>query len=85
MEAMAMGKPCIATDVGGVSDYLKNCGILVEPKNPEALAEKIIYLLNNREEAKKLGERAVEKMKKYYDFEKNLDKEIEFLLGNTTS
>jgi len=80
LEAMAMGKPCIATRVGGVEGYLKGCGILVEPGDAEALAEKMIYLLENPELAAKLGEKAREKMLAEHDLEKNIVRELEILL-----
>lgn len=67
VEAMAMGKPIIATNVGGIKEILKDggCGLLVPPRDPEALAEKIIYLLRNEDEAKRLGIIAKEESKKY--------------------
>jgi glycosyltransferase involved in cell wall biosynthesis len=81
MEAMAMGLPCIATKVGGIPDYLdETCGVFVEPKNPEMLAEKIVYLIENKKIAKELGRRAREKMLKYHDLDKNLDKILDFMI-----
>ena len=75
MEAMAMGIPCIATNTGGVSYYMNNsCGILIEPKNPEIMAEKIIYLLKHKEIAKELGRKAKQRIYEEYDLEKNTDK-----------
>lgn len=67
VEAMAMGKPIIATNVGGVKEIIedKKNGLLVPPKDPRALAEKIIHLLKNEDEAKRLGMRAKEESKKY--------------------
>ncbi len=80
LEAMAMGKPCIATRVGGVEYYLENCGILVEPGNPGMLAEKVLYLLENPNVAEELGKKAREKMLKEHDLEKNIVKELEIVL-----
>lgn len=67
VEAMTMSKPVIATNVGGVKEILKNeeTGLLVPPKDPEALADKIIYLLKNPDKAKALGKRAYEESRKF--------------------
>ncbi len=57
IEAMAAGKPVVATRVGGVPDLItdgKN-GILVEPERPEKLARAIQDLLDNPALAGKLG------------------------------
>jgi glycosyltransferase involved in cell wall biosynthesis len=37
-EAMAMEKPVVATDVGGVHELVGECGLLAPPRNPDALA-----------------------------------------------
>jgi glycosyltransferase involved in cell wall biosynthesis len=57
LEAMAMGKPVIGTEVGGVGEVIRNGnnGYLVKPNNPQALAEAIIALLLNREKAALMG------------------------------
>lgn len=56
-EAMASGLPIVTTNVGGLPDIVKNGenGFLVEPKNPEALADKIMLLLNNKNTCKKIS------------------------------
>ena len=81
LEAMAMGKACIATNVGGVRDYLEGCGILIEPKNPEKLAEKIIYLIRNPKIAKILGIKAKKRIIREHNLEKNIEKEIKIVVG----
>ena len=57
LEAMAVGKPVIATKVGGISEIIKHQknGILVEPNNVNELVDAILYVLNNKEEAKDIG------------------------------
>ena len=67
IEAMAMGKPIVATNVGGMREILKEgeTGLLVPAKDPDAQAEKIIYLMRNECIAHKLGLRAKEESKKY--------------------
>ncbi|KXB05944.1 hypothetical protein AKJ51_04430 [candidate division MSBL1 archaeon SCGC-AAA382A20] len=56
IEAMACGTPVIATGVGGVPEIVKdrNNGLIVPPKNPEVLAQKISELENRTELRKKL-------------------------------
>ena len=47
-EGCAMSKPVISTNHGGSREIIENnvTGWLVEPNNPEDLANKIIYVLN---------------------------------------
>ena len=49
LEAMAVGLPVIVTSVGEIPRVIENKqnGILIEPKNSEMLANKIIYLMEN--------------------------------------
>ncbi|MFO0946765.1 MAG: glycosyltransferase family 4 protein [Planctomycetota bacterium] len=57
LEAMAAGKPVVATQVGGIADYLVDGthALLVPRANHVALAEKIQYLLDNPEKARRLA------------------------------
>ncbi len=50
LEFMALGKPVIATNLGGTPELISDGynGYLIEGSNPEILAEKIIYLLDNK-------------------------------------
>lgn len=58
-EAMAARIPCIATDVGACAWLLQNeAGWIVPPKNPKALAEKIMYALAHKDEATERSDRA---------------------------
>ena len=59
LEAMALGKPVIATKVGGIPEIVKRKenGILIEPNNVDELADAILYMLNNKEEAKNMGKK----------------------------
>ncbi len=58
LEAMASGKPVVATAVDGNREIVKDgiTGFLVPPKEPKMIAEKIVFLLNNSELRKKMGE-----------------------------
>lgn len=57
LEAMAAGKPVVATQVGGVADFVEDGthALLVPRANHVALAEKIQYLLDNPEKARRLA------------------------------
>jgi glycosyltransferase involved in cell wall biosynthesis len=67
LEAMVMGKAIVATAVGGIIEALADgiSGLLVPPKNPDAMAQKILYLLQHPEERKKLGAAALEESKRF--------------------
>lgn len=60
IEAMSVGRPVVATDVGGVRDWLRDGknGYLVPPNNPEMLADKIINILSNKNIAFKFSKQA---------------------------
>lgn len=56
LEAMSCGLPVVATDIGGIPEYLgSNAGILVPPANPAAFAGGILEILSSPERAKKMG------------------------------
>lgn len=57
VEAMAAGRPIVATDVGGVRDAVRDDenGLLVPPRNPEALAGAIDAMLSDPQRARRLG------------------------------
>jgi glycosyltransferase involved in cell wall biosynthesis len=57
LEAMEAGKPVVATDVGGTRDAVKDgiTGFLIPPRCPDVLAEKVLWLLDHPETARKMG------------------------------
>lgn len=48
IEAMALGKPIVATNVGAIPEILGDCGILVDLNNEIAFCEAIIKVLDNK-------------------------------------
>jgi polysaccharide biosynthesis protein PelF len=56
IEAMTCGRPCVATDVGGVSEALPpEAGIVVPPRAPEEMAAACLKLLRDPELRARLG------------------------------
>jgi glycosyltransferase involved in cell wall biosynthesis len=58
MEAMAAGRPVVATDVGGTGELLRGRGILVPPSDPDALADGLGRVLGDPALAAHLGAEA---------------------------
>jgi glycosyltransferase involved in cell wall biosynthesis len=58
VEAMAAGKPVVASNVGGIPDLVKHNlnGLLVPPGDEKALAAAIRQLINDPEKAKMMGQ-----------------------------
>jgi D-inositol-3-phosphate glycosyltransferase len=67
LEAMAMGTPVIASEVGGLAFLIQDGrnGFLVPSRDPEALAERIFTLLNDASCRAQLGQQAREHAKAY--------------------
>jgi glycosyltransferase involved in cell wall biosynthesis len=67
LDAMAMGKPVVATNVNGTRDYVDDgrTGILVPPSHPEALARAIERVMNNSSLRRSLGSAAHEKVSSF--------------------
>ena len=57
LEAMAMGRPVIATSVGGIPEVVVDgvTGLLVPPRNPSLLADAMLRLLGDRPARLKMG------------------------------
>lgn len=57
LESMAAGLPVVATDVGGCREAIQDgvTGFLVPPGDPERLAESVLWLLRNSDEATRMG------------------------------
>jgi glycosyltransferase involved in cell wall biosynthesis len=70
IEAMAAGLPVISTRVGGIPELIEDGvdGILFAPGDVGALAEKISFLLNNKDTRIKIGKKAKQKAREQMDF-----------------
>ncbi len=71
LEAMACGKPVIASAVGGIYSMIKDgeTGLLVPPKDPDDIAEKIMSLLLDPDRARQLGDNARASAKEHFTME----------------
>lgn len=74
IEANALGTPVISSNVLGLKDSVKDgvSGLLYEYGNIEQLAEKILYLLKNKEKLKKMENDSI-KWAKNFDWDKTND------------
>jgi glycosyltransferase involved in cell wall biosynthesis len=58
IEAMACGRPCVATDVGGVTEALGSTGLVVPPRRPVDMAQACLTLLRDVGLRRRLGAEA---------------------------
>jgi len=71
IEAMACGKPVVATNVGGIPEIVvdSETGILVPPHSPELLARAVSILIENEELRIKMGLKGRTRVEKYFSTE----------------
>ena len=67
IEAMACGKPVVATDVGGTREAIEGCGVLVRSRNPPELARAIVRLLDDKPLRTRLGEAALKRAREKFE------------------
>lgn len=74
LEAMAAGKPVVATAVGGIPEIVKDgqMSLLVPPRDPDALAQAIIKLLQNKELAQRMGQAGRRWVKDHFTIDKTV-------------
>jgi glycosyltransferase involved in cell wall biosynthesis len=68
LDAMALGKPVVATRVGGIPEVVHDgvTGLLVPPRDPVALARAIGVMLRHPELAKQFGEAGRARVARYF-------------------
>lgn len=81
-EAMAIGRPVITTDVPGCRETVVDGvnGFLVEKWNPEALADKMIYFIENPEQIAVMGHESYKLAQEKFDADK-VNKRLINMLG----
>jgi glycosyltransferase involved in cell wall biosynthesis len=68
MEYMAAGKPVVATRVGGVPDLIEDgvTGLMVERRDPDALAAALLRLLSDPRLRAEMGRRGAERQREEF-------------------
>jgi len=76
IEAMACGKPVVASSIPGVREVVRDgvTGYLTPPRNPEALAEAISKLIQDKDLAQKMGREGRRTVEERYTWEKVADR-----------
>ena len=72
LEAMACGRPIVATDAGGVAEALGDAGIIVPVKNPRVLGDAVTRVLLEERLAWRLTKKARERAVKLFSLERML-------------
>jgi glycosyltransferase involved in cell wall biosynthesis len=78
MEYMALRKPVVATDGGGTQEVVVHgeTGFLVPARNPEALALKIEYLIDNPQIARRMGEAGEARLRREFSITRMIDETV---------
>jgi len=81
LEAMAAGTPVVATDIPPCREALGGgeCGLLVPPRDPAALAGAITKLLEDESLRRRLTEAAERRVRELYGFEKMAERYAQLL------
>jgi glycosyltransferase involved in cell wall biosynthesis len=79
IEAMAQGVPPIVSDVGGMPELVVDgeCGLVVPPRDPDALAQAIGTLAGNRDRAGTIGRKAQDRIRTHFNIETTIARTLE--------
>ncbi len=73
-EAMAMEKPVVATDAGGVRELVGETGFIVSAKSPENLAEAMLEMMRRTDEERhRMGRSARERIAAHFSMDVKAD------------
>lgn len=82
-EYMAAGIPVIASNFPLWREIVKesNCGLLVDPLNPNEIADAICWLLEHPQDAEKMGRNGMEAVERKYNWANEEAKLLDFYRG----
>lgn len=80
IEAMALGVPPVVSAVGGMPELVlhEECGLVVAPGDPSALAQAVRRLMDDAGLAARLGAAARERIKRHFRIECTIDETLAF-------
>lgn len=75
LEAMACGKPVVASDISGIPVIVKNgeTGLLVKEKSVEQLASALVHLLTDTEKSERFGRAGRERIRNELTWDKVIE------------
>lgn len=75
IDAMAMGKPAVATTAGGIPEVMIDgeTGYLVPPRDHRAMADRIAFLLKHPPERQRMGRAALERVREEFTVDRMID------------
>jgi len=80
IEAMACAKPVVTTCFGGSPEIVQDgkTGYIVDPRDTDLLAKRIIDLLKNPEKARQFGEAGYQRVKEEFSLEKQVNQTLQW-------
>jgi L-malate glycosyltransferase len=78
LDAMALSKPTIASDTGGIPEVVSHgeTGLLVPPRNHRALAGAVTSLLQDADRRKRMGEAGLARVQRLFSAEQMVEKTL---------
>ncbi len=79
LEAMAMARPVVATNIRGCREEVvhEETGLIVPPRNSQALARAFMELLNDPERAQRYGIKGRERVVQYFSEKQVLERQMQ--------